>query len=97
MSLPLPDSGRGACAEQEGGAVEVVTPLFKKWGFKLVKTQPMVFDSFYVSILSEEYKSGEKKFWKGVAIGLISNIIAFFSKRGCSSTIYVFRKENDVK
>jgi len=74
-----------------------ISSLFKKWGFKLVKTQPMVFDSFYVSILSEEYKSGEKKFWKGVAIGLISNIIAFFSKRGCSSTIYVFRKENELK
>ena len=42
--------------------------LFKKYRFNLVKTKPMLFDSFYVSILSEEYKSGEKKLWKGFAI-----------------------------
>ena len=71
--------------------------LFKKYGFNLVKTKPMLFDSFYVSILSEEYKSGKKKLLKGFAIGLISNVIAFFSKRGFSSTIYVFRKENGLK
>ena len=71
--------------------------LFKKCGFNLVKTKPMLFDSFYVSILSEEYKYGKKKLWKGFAIGLISNVIAFFSKRGCSSIIYMFRKENGLK
>ncbi len=71
--------------------------LFKKFGFNLIRTKPMLFDSFYVSILSEEYKSGEKKLLKGFTIGLISNIIAFFSKRGSSSTIYVFRKENGLK
>ena len=71
--------------------------LFKKYGFNLVKTKPMLFDSFYVSILSEKYKSGKKKLLKGFAIGLISNIIAFFSKREYSSIIYVFRKENSLK
>lgn len=71
--------------------------LFKKCGFNLVRTKPMLFDSFYVSILSEEYKSGKKKLLKGFAIGLISNVIAFFSKREFSSTIYVFRKENGLK
>ena len=63
----------------------------------MVRTKPMLFDSFYVSILSEEYKSGKKKLLKGFAIGLISNVIAFFSKREFSSTIYVFRKENGLK
>ena len=39
--------------------------LFKKYGFNLVKTKPMLFDFFYVSILSEKYKSGKKKLLKG--------------------------------
>lgn len=71
---------------------ESIEPLFKKWNFKLVKTKPMLFDSFYVSVLSEEYKTGRKNFLKGFIIGLISNIAALVSKNGHSSTIYVFQK-----
>ncbi|MBC8266170.1 MAG: class I SAM-dependent methyltransferase [Flavobacteriales bacterium] len=74
-----------------------IRSLFKKHGFNLVKVKPMIFDSFYVSVLSEEYKSGRKKLLKGFTIGLISNIIAFFSKRGHSSSIYVFKKVNSLK
>mgnify|MGYP006088886467 CR=1 FL=1 len=66
--------------------------LFNRYNFKLVERKPMMFDSFYVSLLSEEFKTGKKKFIKGLTIGLISNIIGIFSKRGCSSTIYVFEK-----
>jgi hypothetical protein len=53
----------------------------------------MLFDSFYVSLLSEEFKTGKKKFITGFIIGLISNIIGIFRKRGCSSIIYVFEKQ----
>ena len=76
---------------------ESIEALFTKWGFKLVKTKPMLFDSFYVSVLSEEYKSGNKNLVKGFTIGLLSNIIGLFSKRACSSTIYVFQKANGSK
>ena len=31
--LPLSDSGRRVCSNQEDGAVEVVPPLCKKWGW----------------------------------------------------------------
>ena len=71
--------------------------LFELHGFTLIKTKPMLFDSFYVSILSEEYKTGKKNLIKGFFIGLISNFIGLFSKNGCSSTIYVFKKENKPK
>ena len=67
--------------------------IFNKNGFKLIKTKPMLFDSFYVSLLSEEFKTGKKKFISGFIIGIISNIIGLFTKRGCSSTIYVFEKQ----
>ena len=71
-----------------------IEQLFSKYNFKLKKTKPMLFDSFYVSLLSEEFKTGKKKFVRGFIIGLISNIIGILTKKGCSSTIYVFEKQN---
>ena len=73
---------------------KTIKHLFKNHGFSLVKTKPMIFDSFYVSLLSEEFKTGKKKFINGLVIGLISNIIGLTTKKGCSSTIYVFEKKN---
>ena len=70
--------------------------LFKKYHFELVKTKPMVFDSFYVSLLSEEYKTGSKNYIKSFIIGLLSNIIAIFSKKGYSSNIYIFKKTKTI-
>ena len=72
---------------------ESIEALFKKWDFKLVKTKPMLFDSFYVSVLSEEYKTGRKNLLKGFFMGLTSNVIALFGNNGYSSTIYVFQKK----
>lgn len=69
-----------------------IVRVFEKHGFSLRKTNGMRFDSFYVSMLSEEHKSGNKKFFKSVIIGFISNLYGFFTKRGFSSTIYVFEK-----
>ena len=71
---------------------ESIEALFKKWNFKLVKTKPMLFDSVYVSVLSEEYKTGRKNLVKGFIIGLASNIAALFGNNGHSSAIYVFQK-----
>ena len=70
-----------------------IEKLFLKYNFKLVEKKPMLFDSFYVSLLSEEFKTGKKKFVNGFIIGLISNVIGIFTKRGCSSIIYVFEKQ----
>jgi 2-polyprenyl-3-methyl-5-hydroxy-6-metoxy-1,4-benzoquinol methylase len=68
--------------------------LFKNHEFTLVKTKPMIFDSYYVSLLSEEFVSGKKNFIKGFAVGFISNLFGVFTKRGHSSLIYVFQKKN---
>jgi ubiquinone/menaquinone biosynthesis C-methylase UbiE len=70
-----------------------IEKLFLKYNFKLVEKKPMLFDSFYVSLLSEEFKNGRKNFVNGFIIGLISNVIGIFTKRGCSSIIYVFEKQ----
>ena len=47
--------------------------LFEKEEMKLEKVLPMKFDSFYVSLLSEKYKSGIMNFVKAFFIGLQSN------------------------
>ncbi|MDC0204247.1 class I SAM-dependent methyltransferase [Flavobacteriales bacterium] len=73
---------------------KTIEHLFKNHGFTLVKTKPMIFDSFYVSLLSEEFKFGKKKFVKSFLIGLYSNFIGLFSNKGHSSIIYVFKREN---
>ena len=73
---------------------KTIEHLFKNHGFTLVKTKPMIFDSFYVSLLSEEFKFGKKKFVKSFLIGLYSNFIGLFSNKGHSSTIYIFKMAN---
>lgn len=47
--------------------------LFGKEEMKLEKVLPMKFDSFYVSLLSEKYKTGKMNFIKAFFIGLRSN------------------------
>lgn len=50
--------------------------LFEKEEMKLEKVLPMKFDSFYVSLLSEKYKSGKMNFVKAFFVGLRSNFKA---------------------
>lgn len=47
--------------------------LFEKEGMELEKVLPMKFDSFYVSLLSEKYKSGKMNYIKAFFVGLKSN------------------------
>ena len=65
--------------------------LFGKENFKVVKTSPMKFDSYYVSLLSEKIKNGKMKPLKALYIGLCSNIKAITSLE-YSSLIYSIKK-----
>ena len=56
---------------------------------KLTAVKPMWFDSFYVSMLSEQYKNGKGNMLKAVFNGLLSNIATWGDIRKCSSVIYV--------
>ena len=64
--------------------------LFEKENIQLEKVLPMKFDSFYVSLLSEKYKSGKMNFIKASFIGLWSNWKAKASFE-YSSHIYVLK------
>ncbi len=63
--------------------------LLAKHGFKIEKISPQWFDSFYVSLLSEQYKTGKTKLFKGAWEGLMSNLSAFGDRKKCSSLVYV--------
>ena len=65
--------------------------LFSNHNMELVQIKPMYFDSFYVSLLSEKYKSGKNNYLKGFMLGLISNVKAIYTKE-YSSLIYILRK-----
>ncbi|MAZ72001.1 MAG: methyltransferase [Flavobacteriaceae bacterium] len=60
--------------------------------FNLIATKPMIFDSFYVSLLSEQYKTGNNFSLKAFWIGLLSNIKAWTTNE-YSSLVYCFKKE----
>jgi 2-polyprenyl-3-methyl-5-hydroxy-6-metoxy-1,4-benzoquinol methylase len=53
-----------------------IEKLFEKEDLKLKKILPMKFDSFYVSLLSEKYKTGKMNYIKAFYIGLKSNLKA---------------------
>jgi 2-polyprenyl-3-methyl-5-hydroxy-6-metoxy-1,4-benzoquinol methylase len=63
--------------------------LLSLHGMRLNSIKPMWYDSFYVSMLSEKYKSGKAHFLKAFFEGGISNFKAIFSTEECSSVIYI--------
>ena len=67
-----------------------ISLIFKEFNFKLSKILPMKFDSFYVSILSEKYKTSNSNLIKAFFVGLRSNIKAK-SKKEYSSLIYILK------
>jgi SAM-dependent methyltransferase len=70
---------------------ETMEKLLLRFGFKLVETRPMKFDSFYVSMLSEKYMTGSIKYLRAFYNGLRSNLQAK-AAQDYSSVIYVFKK-----
>lgn len=69
---------------------QTVKRLLIKHNFKLLSKQPMRFDAYYVSLLSEKYISGYKNYFKAAKSGYLSNKKA--KKTGnYSSLIYIFK------
>ena len=71
---------------------KAIQSLFQKENIQLEKVIPMKFDSFYVSLLSEKYKSGKMNFIKASFIGLWSNWKAKANFE-YSSHIYVLKNK----
>jgi hypothetical protein len=66
--------------------------LMKQHYFEVVQCKPMWFDSFYVAMLSEQYKTGRNNSIRAVWNGLTSNMKALGNVGKCSSVIYLIKK-----
>jgi 2-polyprenyl-3-methyl-5-hydroxy-6-metoxy-1,4-benzoquinol methylase len=69
-----------------------IDKLFDKQNINLAEVKPMWFDSFYVSLLSEKYKTGKMNFVSGFLIGFVSNLVGIF-KNEFSSHIYILKNK----
>ncbi|SNR51943.1 class I SAM-dependent methyltransferase [Lutibacter flavus] len=67
-----------------------IKKLFSKENLKVNKILPMKFDSFYVSLLSEKYKTSKSNMLKAFYIGFRSNLKAISTKE-YSSLIYIIK------
>jgi SAM-dependent methyltransferase len=71
---------------------DAMEDLLARHGLQLHYSQPMWYDSIYISMLSEKYRNGKGNTPRAVVRGLVSNVRAFIDKSKCSSLIYVVGK-----
>ena len=69
---------------------ESISKLVSKQFMEVIKVKPMLFDAFYVSLLSEKYKTGKMNLIIGFWTGLLSNLKSLSTKEA-SSLIYVIK------
>ena len=65
--------------------------LLQQHGLKAESVIPMWFDSFYVSMLSEQYRTGKGNIVSAISEGFYSNIMAMRDHTTCSSLIYCIK------
>lgn len=70
-----------------------IKKIFEDQKFYLEKIMPMKFDSYYVSMLSEKYKTGRMNFIKSILIGWKSNRYGIQNLE-YSSHIYIIKASN---
>jgi 2-polyprenyl-3-methyl-5-hydroxy-6-metoxy-1,4-benzoquinol methylase len=63
--------------------------LVNTHGLNIIDMKPMWYDSFYVSLLSSKYQSGNTKWISAMWNGLLSDIQAWRNTAKCSSVIYI--------
>ena len=72
---------------------ESIEKLFHSDGFSLTSQKGLFFDAFYVSLLSEKYRSGSSNFLKAMNTGITSNLKAR-ATGNYSSLAYFFRRSS---
>jgi 2-polyprenyl-3-methyl-5-hydroxy-6-metoxy-1,4-benzoquinol methylase len=79
---------------------KTISTLLHSSGFKLIGMKPMWFDSFYVSLLSEQYRNPSGSVVRkaintlsAVIMGALSNFYSINDKKRCSSIIYILKKQ----
>ena len=103
IAVPNPNSYDAQAYKEEWAAYDVprhlyhftqetIAKLAKKHNLKLVETRPMIFDSYYVSMLSEKNIHGSLKPLRSLLNGYTSNSYAYQNNNNYSSLIYIFSK-----
>lgn len=69
-----------------------ITKIFASVGLKLKRTEKLVWDSYYISYMSEQYKHHSLALLRGAFRGLLSNCKARRSGEW-SSMVYIFEKK----
>jgi len=69
-----------------------IQKLFEKQNMNVAKVLPMKFDSYYVSLLSEKYKTGKMNFVRAFFVGLKSNLNGKTTNE-YSSHIYIIKNQ----
>jgi 2-polyprenyl-3-methyl-5-hydroxy-6-metoxy-1,4-benzoquinol methylase len=76
---------------------ETIEVFSKEMGLTIVDKKPLKFDSYYISLLSEQYKnpksSGIKRYMKGLINGYISNLSARKNDLNYSSILFILKKK----
>jgi predicted SAM-dependent methyltransferase len=76
---------------------ESLEKLLNKFDLKIVNVKPLIFDAFYISLLSEKYKSKKVKYFKSFITGLTSNRQARVKNLGYSSQIYIVKNKDNLQ
>jgi len=71
-----------------------INSIFLNHNMYVKNIKPMWFDSFYVALLSEKYKTGKNSFFKPFWVGMLSNLKAVINKES-SSLIYVIQNKKN--
>ncbi len=66
-----------------------IKELLSLHGLDIISKKPMWYDSFYVSMLSEKYKTGKSNPALAFLNGMVSNSKAMMNVDKCSSVIYI--------
>lgn len=69
-----------------------LTKIFKSKGLELIKTEKLIWDAYYISYMSEQYKHHSLPLLKGAFRGLVSNMKARRSGEW-SSMVYIFERK----
>lgn len=70
-----------------------ISKLFGSYDMEIVSIKPMLFDAFYIALLSEKYKYGKLRYLKAFYIGLVSNMRALVTKEYSSMQYLIKRKK----
>ncbi len=67
--------------------------LMEKHNLSIEKIIPLLFDSFYISMISAKYKSGSSKIINSLLTGFRSNLSAYYGNKDYSSLIFVIKNQ----